>query len=79
MTISNHDGLFRGGIRAVAVGNGTARREAESFVREALKLAGLDGVPAVMASESGASIYSASEVAREEHVEDAGPRPHRSA
>ncbi len=51
------------GIEAIAVGNGTAGRETESFVR------GLD-LPAtivvVMVNESGASIYSASEVARNE-------------
>jgi len=52
-------------IRAIAVGNGTAGRETETFVREALKEAGLN-VPVVMVNESGASIYSASEVAREE-------------
>ncbi|MDY0093809.1 MAG: Tex-like N-terminal domain-containing protein, partial [Candidatus Vecturithrix sp.] len=48
-------------IEAVAVGNGTASRETESFLRE------LDlGIPVVMVDESGASVYSASEVAREE-------------
>lgn len=48
-------------IEAVAVGNGTASRETESFLR------GLDlGIPVVMVDESGASVYSASEVAREE-------------
>ena len=52
-------------IRAIAVGNGTAGRETETFVREALKEAGLN-TPVVMVNESGASIYSASEVAREE-------------
>jgi len=52
-------------IRAIAVGNGTAGRETESFVREALKEAGLT-TPVVMVNESGASIYSASDVAREE-------------
>jgi uncharacterized protein len=52
-------------VRAVAVGNGTAGRETEAFVRDALKEAGLD-VPVVMVSEAGASVYSASEVAREE-------------
>ncbi|MDQ3010615.1 MAG: RNA-binding transcriptional accessory protein [Acidobacteriota bacterium] len=52
-------------IRAIAVGNGTAGRETETFVREALKEAGLN-VPVVMVNESGASIYSASEIAREE-------------
>jgi len=48
-------------VDAVAVGNGTAGRETETFVRE-LEL----GVPVVMVDESGASIYSASEVARDE-------------
>ncbi|HMY74394.1 MAG TPA: Tex-like N-terminal domain-containing protein, partial [Blastocatellia bacterium] len=52
-------------IRAIAVGNGTAGRETETFVRDALKEAGLNA-PVVMVNESGASIYSASEVAREE-------------
>jgi protein Tex len=55
----------KGGIRAVAVGNGTAGREAEAFVRDALDAAELK-VPVVMVSESGASVYSASDVAREE-------------
>jgi protein Tex len=54
-----------GQIRAVAVGNGTAGRETEAFVREALKELGLN-VPVVMVNESGASVYSASEAAREE-------------
>ena len=53
----------RHGVEAVAIGNGTAGRETEAFVR------GL-GLPAeiavVMVNESGASIYSASEVARRE-------------
>ncbi len=61
------DLVRKGGIRAVAVGNGTAGRETETFVREALKLANLDiDVPVAMVSESGASVYSASDVAREE-------------
>jgi uncharacterized protein len=55
----------RGNIRAVAVGNGTAGRETEAYIREALESAGLK-VPVVMVSEAGASVYSASEVAREE-------------
>ena len=48
-------------IEAIAVGNGTASRETETFVKM-LKLT----MPIVMVNESGASIYSASEVAREE-------------
>lgn len=55
----------KGNVRAVAVGNGTAGREAEAFVREALAAEGLN-VPVVLVSEAGASIYSASEVARDE-------------
>lgn len=50
-------------IEAVAIGNGTAGRETEGFVR-ALGLPG--SIAVVMVNESGASIYSASEVAREE-------------
>jgi uncharacterized protein len=63
------DLVAKGGIRAVAVGNGTAGRETETFVREALKIANLGDVPVVMVSEAGASVYSASEVAREEFPE----------
>ncbi len=44
----------------IAVGNGTGSREAEGFVRGAIQ------VPIVSVSEQGASIYSASEVARDE-------------
>jgi len=60
------DLVARHQIEAVAVGNGTAGRETESFVR-ALKLP--SGVAVVMVNESGASIYSASDVAREEFPE----------
>lgn len=54
-------------IGAIAIGNGTAGRESETFVRK-LNLLKQDGgkMPIVMVNESGASIYSASEVAREE-------------
>jgi uncharacterized protein len=57
--------IGNGSIRAIAVGNGTAGRETESFVRETLTELGLK-IPVVMVNESGASIYSASEAAREE-------------
>ena len=50
-------------IEAIAIGNGTAGRETESFVRS---LGLPSSIPVVMVNESGASIYSASEVAREE-------------
>jgi uncharacterized protein len=49
-------------IEAIAIGNGTAGRETETFIRNL----NLPGVTIVMVNESGASIYSASEVAREE-------------
>ena len=51
---------------AVAVGNGTAGRETEAFVRDVLKLIGAKDVMVVSVSESGASVYSASETARAE-------------
>lgn len=50
-------------IEAVAIGNGTASRETESFV-QALGLP--KSIAVVMVNESGASIYSASEIARNE-------------
>ncbi len=49
-------------IEAIAIGNGTAGRETEVFVRKL----NLPGANVVMVNESGASIYSASDVAREE-------------
>lgn len=49
-------------VEAIAIGNGTAGRETEVFVRGL----NLTGVLVVMVNENGASIYSASEVAREE-------------
>ena len=50
-------------IKAIAIGNGTAGRETEEFIRGM----GLPGeIPVVMVNESGASVYSASAVAREE-------------
>jgi len=53
-------------IACIAIGNGTAGRETESFVRE-LSLPGSPSV--VMVSENGASVYSASEAAREEFAD----------
>jgi uncharacterized protein len=49
-------------VQAIAIGNGTAGRETEAFVKNLQ----LSGVQIIMVNESGASIYSASEVAREE-------------
>jgi len=52
-------------IQLIAIGNGTASRETDEFIAEVLKT--LDSKPIkVIVNESGASIYSASEVARDE-------------
>lgn len=54
-------------VCAIAVGNGTAGRESEKFLQELnWQAAQLETPQIVMVNESGASIYSASEVAREE-------------
>jgi protein Tex len=55
-------------VEMIAVGNGTAGREMEIFARETLAGAGRQ-LPVVSVSEAGASIYSASEIAREEFPE----------
>ncbi len=52
-------------IEAIAVGNGTAGRETEIFLKKVLKELGKD-IPVIMVNESGASVYSASDVARVE-------------
>lgn len=52
-------------IEAIAVGNGTHGRQTENFIRKVLKELGLE-IPIIMVNESGASVYSASEIAREE-------------
>ena len=51
---------------AIAVGNGTGGRETETFVRGVLKEANVKEVVVLSVNESGASVYSASEVARDE-------------
>ncbi len=53
-------------VRAIAIGNGTAGRETEALVRQFLKDEGLDKVFSVSVNESGASVYSASDIARQE-------------
>lgn len=55
--------IERHGVEVIAVGNGTAGRETEAFLRES-ELPG--HIPILLVNESGASIYSASEVARAE-------------
>lgn len=52
------------GIEIIAIGNGTASRESEAFVAEVLK--DYPDVSYVIVNESGASVYSASELARKE-------------
>jgi len=53
-------------VRAIAIGNGTASRETDAFVRDFLRDKGIQDIFSVTVSESGASIYSASDVARQE-------------
>ena len=55
-------------IEAIAIGNGTASRETEAFIRN-IHFSKED-IPVVMVNESGASIYSASKVAREEFPDE---------
>jgi uncharacterized protein len=56
-------------IEAIAVGNGTGGREAEAFLRKLAAAGRLGGALVVSVNESGASVYSASEIAREEFPE----------
>ena len=55
------------GVEIIAIGNGTASRESEAFVAEVLKE--FPEVSYVIVNESGASVYSASELARQEFPE----------
>lgn len=58
-------------IQAIAIGNGTASRETEAFVRDMLQSIGLQNdIDIFVVSESGASVYSASAVAREEFPDE---------
>ena len=56
--------LRKHNVRAIAIGNGTASRETDAFVREFLREKGIENIFSVTVSESGASVYSASAVAR---------------
>jgi uncharacterized protein len=58
--------ISRHGVRAIAIGNGTASRETEALVRDFLRKEELSSVFCVTVNESGASIYSASDIARQE-------------
>ncbi|MBV8867738.1 MAG: helix-hairpin-helix domain-containing protein, partial [Acidobacteriaceae bacterium] len=53
-------------VRALAIGNGTGSRETTAFVQDFLHGAKLSDVFSVVVNESGASVYSASDIAREE-------------
>ena len=61
--VTVQDMLEKYGIQAIAIGNGTASRETEDFIR---KVDLPEGCKVWTVSEDGASIYSASEVARKE-------------
>jgi uncharacterized protein len=53
-------------VRAIAIGNGTASRETDSFIRDFLREKNLSDIFSTTVSESGASVYSASDIARQE-------------
>ena len=55
-------------IEAIAIGNGTASRETKAFIEDALQ--GHDGINVFVVSENGASVYSASKVARDEFPDE---------
>jgi len=56
-------------LEAIAIGNGTGGRETEAVVRQWLADTGRESIACVSVSEAGASVYSASEFAREEFPE----------
>jgi uncharacterized protein len=58
--------IARHNVQAIAIGNGTASRETGTFVQDFLREANLAKIFSVSVSESGASVYSASEMARQE-------------
>jgi uncharacterized protein len=58
--------LRKHNVRAIAIGNGTASRETDAFVREFVREKGIQEIFSVTVSEAGASVYSASDIARQE-------------
>jgi uncharacterized protein len=58
--------IARHNVQAIAIGNGTASRESAALVQDFLREANLAKIFSVSVSESGASVYSASEIARQE-------------
>jgi uncharacterized protein len=57
-------------VEAIAIGNGTASRETKAFVEMVLKNEAEGGVGLFVVSEDGASVYSASKVARDEFPDE---------
>ncbi|MFA6609287.1 MAG: Tex family protein [Candidatus Omnitrophota bacterium] len=57
--------LKKYGVELIAIGNGTASKETKTFIDDIIKRNGLD-VKAIVVSEAGASVYSASDSARAE-------------
>lgn len=53
-------------VEAIAIGNGTASRETEGFVRKLAAAGKLPGIKIIVVSEAGASVYSTSEIGRQE-------------
>ncbi len=58
--------IARHNVQAIAIGNGTASRKSASLIQDFLRDTHLDNIFSVSVSESGASVYSASEMARQE-------------
>jgi protein Tex len=58
--------VARRNVQAIAIGNGTASRETATLVDDLLREAKLTNIFSTTVSESGASVYSASEIARQE-------------
>lgn len=65
--VSVSEMIERYDVQAIAIGNGTASRETEEFIK---RVPLPDGCKVFMVSEDGASIYSASDVAREEFPDE---------
>lgn len=55
-------------VELIAIGNGTASRETEQFIADTIQKHSLD-IPYIIVNEAGASVYSASDLAREEFPE----------
>ena len=58
--------IARHNVQAIAIGNGTASRESATLIQDFLRDSHLEKIFSVTVSESGASVYSASEMARQE-------------